>query len=94
MSQRALSGESRKQMFIDAMLKVQDEAGAVGEFLERGVNFVKAFSAMIETSFNENLARYRLLKMKSYVDRTTTEVYAPTCGDGELLSVFAPEVKI
>lgn len=47
MSQQALSGESRKQMFIDAMLKVQDEAGAVGEFLEREVNVVKAFAATI-----------------------------------------------
>lgn len=31
--------------------------------------------------------------MKSYVDRPISEVYDPTCGDGALLSVFAPEVK-
>lgn len=33
------------------------------------------------------------MKMKSYVDRPISEVYDPTCGDGALLSVFAPEVK-
>ena len=43
MSQQALSGESRKQMFIDAELKVQDESGRLIEFLDREVNVVKAF---------------------------------------------------
>lgn len=43
MSQQALSGESRKQMFIDAELKVQDESGDLLEFFDREVNVVKAF---------------------------------------------------
>lgn len=43
MSQQALSGESRKQLFIDAMLKVGDEQGPLLEFLDREVNVVKAF---------------------------------------------------
>lgn len=43
MSQQALSGESRKQMFIDAELKVQDESGRLLEFFDREVNVVKAF---------------------------------------------------
>ena len=38
-----MSGESRKQLFIDAMLKVQDESGRILEFLDREVNVVKAF---------------------------------------------------
>lgn len=43
MSQQALSGESRKQMFIDAELKVQDESGRWLEFFDREINVVKAF---------------------------------------------------
>lgn len=43
MSQQALSGESRKQMFIDAQLKVKDESGRLIEFFDREVNVVKSF---------------------------------------------------
>lgn len=43
MSQQALSGESRKQLFIDAQLKVQDEKGPLLEFFDREINVVKAF---------------------------------------------------
>lgn len=43
MSQQALSGESRKQLFIDAQLKVKDESGRLLEFFSREVNVVKAF---------------------------------------------------
>lgn len=43
MSQQALSGESRKQMFIDAELKVGDESGDLLEFFDRECNVVKAF---------------------------------------------------
>lgn len=43
MSQQALSGESRKQMFIDAELKVQDESGRWLEFFDREINVTKAF---------------------------------------------------
>ena len=43
MSQQALSGESRKQLFIDAQMKVKDESGRLLEFSDREVNVVKAF---------------------------------------------------
>lgn len=43
MSQQALSGESRKQMFIDAQLKVKDESGRLIEFFDREINVVKSF---------------------------------------------------
>lgn len=43
MSQQALSGESRKQMFIDAQLKVGDESGRLIEFFDREVNVVRTF---------------------------------------------------
>lgn len=47
MSQQALSGESRKQMFIDAQLKVKDESGRLIEFFDREVNVVKAFAKIM-----------------------------------------------
>lgn len=43
MSQTAMSGESRKQLFIDAQLKVQDESGPLLEFFDRETNVLKAF---------------------------------------------------
>ena len=47
MSQVALSGESRKQLFIDAQLKVNDEKGPLIEFLDREVNVLKAFAKIV-----------------------------------------------
>ena len=38
-----MSGESRKQLFIDAQLKVKDESGRLLEFFDREVNVVKSF---------------------------------------------------
>lgn len=43
MSQQALSGESRKQLFIDARLKVGDESGSWRKTFDRELNVVKAF---------------------------------------------------
>lgn len=43
MSSIALSGESRKQLFIDAQMKVKDESGRLLEFFDREVNVIKAF---------------------------------------------------
>ena len=47
MSQVALSGESRKQLFIDSQLKVKDEKGALIEFLGRETNVLKEFAKVI-----------------------------------------------
>lgn len=47
MSQQALSGESRKQLFIDAQLKVKDESGRLITFFDREVNVVKSFAKII-----------------------------------------------
>lgn len=47
MSQTAMSGESRKQLFIDAQLKVKDEKGDIIEFLDRESNVLKAFAKVI-----------------------------------------------
>jgi len=43
MKSNPMSGESRKQLFIDAQLKVEDESGRLLEFLDREMNVVKAF---------------------------------------------------
>lgn len=46
-----MSGESRKQLFIDAMLKVQDESGVLIEAFDREINVLKAFlKTMLPTS--------------------------------------------
>jgi hypothetical protein len=38
-----MSGEARKQMFIDAQLKVKDESGRLLEMFDREVNVIKSF---------------------------------------------------
>lgn len=47
MSQQALSGESRKQMFIDAQLKVKDESGRLIEMFDREMNVIKSFAKIM-----------------------------------------------
>lgn len=43
MKSTPMSGESRKQLFIDCQLKVKDESGRLLEFFDREANVVKAF---------------------------------------------------
>lgn len=43
MKSAPMSGESRKQLFVDALLKVQEEGGRLTEFLDREVNVIKGF---------------------------------------------------
>jgi hypothetical protein len=43
MKSAPMSGEARKQMFIDAQLKVRDESGRLLEMLDREINVIKAF---------------------------------------------------
>lgn len=42
-----MSGESRKQLFIDAQLKVKDESGRLIEYFDREVNINKAYAKVI-----------------------------------------------
>lgn len=56
MSQQALSGESRKQMFIDAQLKVKDESGRLIEFFDREINVIKAFlKVMLGENYHKDI---------------------------------------
>ncbi len=47
MKSTPMSGESRKQLFIDAQLKVTEESGRLLEFYDREVSVVKAFLASL-----------------------------------------------
>ncbi len=47
MKSTPMSGESRKQLFIDAQLKVTEESGRLLEFYDREVSVVKAFLATL-----------------------------------------------
>ena len=52
MKANPMSGESRKQLFIDAQLKVKDESGRLIEFFDREVNVIKAFmKIMLDDSY-------------------------------------------
>ena len=56
MSQQALSGESRKQLFIDAQMKVHDESGRLLEFFDRETNVIKAFlKVMLPSSYHDDI---------------------------------------
>lgn len=56
MSQQALSGESRKQLFIDAQLKTRDESGRLLEFFDRETNVIKAFlKVMLDDSYADDI---------------------------------------
>lgn len=61
MSQQALSGESRKQLFIDAQMKVHDESGRLLEFFDREVNVVKAFlKTMLPERYHKDIDELRV----------------------------------
>ncbi len=56
MSQQALSGESRKQLFIDAQMKVNDESGRILEGCDREINVVKAFmKSMLPEAYHADI---------------------------------------
>ena len=51
-----MSGESRKQLFIDAQMKVKDESGRLLEGYDREVNVVKAFmKAMLPETYHADI---------------------------------------
>ena len=82
MSQQALSGESRKQMFIDAELKVGDESGRLIEFCDRENSVVKAYlKLMFGTAYHADIdalpveviiTPYRIMDEKERVERLMT----------------------
>lgn len=56
MKSNPMSGESRKQLFIDAQMKVKDESGRLIEYYDREVNVVKAFAkASLPTSYHSDI---------------------------------------
>lgn len=56
MKSAPMSGESRKQLFIDALLKVKDESGRLIEAFDREVNVVKAFlKTMLPSAYHADI---------------------------------------
>ena len=55
MKSTPMSGEARKQLFIDAQLKVKDESGRILEFLDRELNIVKAFIKLMMPVYTEEI---------------------------------------
>ena len=60
MKNNAMSGESRKQLFIDAQLKVKDESGRVLEFCDREVNVIKAFLKVMRPDLSDAIERVQV----------------------------------
>lgn len=61
MKSAPMSGESRKQLFIDAMLKVKDESGRLAEAFDREINVVKAFlKAMLPLDYHADIDALRV----------------------------------
>lgn len=56
MKSTPMSGESRKQLFIDAQLKVTEESGRLLEFYDREVSVVKAYLAMLRPDLADAIA--------------------------------------
>ena len=54
MSQTPMSGEARKQLFIDSQLKVKDESGRLLEFFDRETSILKAFLKQMIPSISAN----------------------------------------
>ena len=50
-----MSGEARKQLFIDCHLKVKDESGRLIEALDREVNVVKAFLKVMKPDYAKDI---------------------------------------
>lgn len=56
MKSNPMSGESRKQLFIDCQLKVKDESGRLLEYFDREMNVIKAFlKASVEESYHKDI---------------------------------------
>lgn len=55
MKSTPMSGEARKQLFIDSQLKVKEEAGRLEEILDKEVNVVKAFVKSIMPSYAKDI---------------------------------------
>ena len=55
-----MSGESMKQMYIDAILKVTDESGRLIEALDREVSVVKAFLKEIKPEWSDAIDALRV----------------------------------
>jgi hypothetical protein len=61
MKSTPMSGEARKQMFIDAQLKVKDESGRLLEMLDREINVIKAFLKTMMSGREQDIDNLRVV---------------------------------
>ena len=89
MKSNPMSGESRKQLFIDAQLKVKDESGRLIEFYDREVNVVKAFvKASLPTSYHADIDALpveNVITPFTITDEKDTITYLTTANGGKPL---------
>lgn len=87
MSQQALSGESRKQLFVDAQMKVKDESGRLLEYFDREVSVVKAFlKVMLGEEFAKDIDTLKVenkITPFSITDKKETVDMLMTANGGE-----------
>lgn len=55
MKSNPMSGESRKQLFIDAQLKVKEESGRLLEFHDRELNVIKSFLKNMAPEYSKDI---------------------------------------
>ena len=60
MKSTPMSGEARKQLFIDAQLKVKDESGRILEFLDRELSVVKSFVKLILPAYASEIDKLQI----------------------------------
>lgn len=87
MSQQALSGESRKQLFVDAQMKVKDESGRLLEYFDREVSVVKAFlKVMLGEAYTRDIDTLKvdsIITPFSITDKKETVDMLMTANGGE-----------
>ncbi|MEL7586642.1 MAG: phage portal protein [Prolixibacteraceae bacterium] len=81
MMSEAMSGESRKWVFVDAQMKVTDEAGSWLEFFDREINVVRAWmkimypdlsDAIDELDIELKITPYSITDEKELIENLTT----------------------
>ncbi len=56
MKSTPMSGEARKQLFVDACMKVKEESGRIIEFLDREISILKAYlKLMLPTDYSTDI---------------------------------------
>lgn len=92
MKSTPMSGEARKMLFIDAQLRVLQEAGALQEFLDREANVVKALAGLmfpdIADAFAAMPVENRINPYKIDDEKDRIERYSNATGGKAIMSQY------